>query len=225
MCREPVGPSAKGAKGLIQWPSDKDLEGLSGAIRDLASLYSRGDGSTWSCILAVQNKRPSLQLRKRIEDLADRASKLYWKLPRAIGIEKQAKEGSVAAEACLKDLQKCYNGQAEIVSIKWERHDAILAPRAAKGETRRERAAQICLDWLRWSRDVHDPSLPLSLWLTGIGNLALAKKLDHLGSTDFFDKTLERRKEDRRKESDAHRQRKQRLKSSERKLVQGTRND
>ena len=47
MCREPVGPRAKGAKGLIQWPSYKDLEGLSGAIRDLASIYSRGDGSTW----------------------------------------------------------------------------------------------------------------------------------------------------------------------------------
>ena len=195
MCREPVGPRAKGAKGLIQWPSDKDLEGLSGAIRDLASLYSRGDGSTWSCILAIQNKRPSLNLQKRIEDLVNRASKFYWKLPRAIEIKRQAKEGHEAAKACFKDLQKCSQGQAGIMSIKWDNHGTILAPSAAKGETCKDRAAQICIDWLRWSNQIDEPTSPLRFWLIGIGNLDLAKKLDYSGSTDFFDEILERRKE------------------------------
>jgi hypothetical protein len=215
MCRAPNDPLAP--EGLTLWPSDKDLEELSRAIRDLASSYSRGAGSTWSCILAVQNKRPSLKLRKRVEDLVDRALKLSGKLPRAIEIHRQAMAGSEAAMSCFADLGTCFDGRAEIMSINWDMHSAILAPSAAKGESYRERAAQICIDVLRWSYTIRHPASTIMIWLMEIGNLGLAKKLDYVGSTHFYllDEILERRKEGRRKKRAALRQKKRRLKDKE----------
>ena len=156
--------------------------------------------------------------------MVDRAAKLYWKLPRAIEIRRQAKERDAADKACFADLRKCYNGQAEIVSIDWEQHDKVLAPNAAKGETCRDKAAQICLDWMRWSYEIAAPASTLMIWLAGIGKLDLAKKLDHLGSTAFFDERLERRKKDRRKKSDQLRQQKSRLKKREQAGAGATRN-
>jgi hypothetical protein len=217
MCRARGDPLAP--KGQTLWPSSRDLDELSGAIRSAASLYDRGNGSTWSCILAIQNKRPSLNLQKRIEGMVDRASKLYGELPRAIEIQRQAKEGSAAAEACFKDLQKCFDGQARIMSIKWEKHDAILVPNVPKRETCRDKAAQICIDWMHWNHDVNTAALSLRFWLIDIGNLDLAKKLDYSGSTGFFDEIRERREQDRRKELGALRQREHRLRDKEIKLV------
>ena len=211
---DPLAP-----KGLTLWPSSSNLEKLSDVIRSVASLYDRGNGSTWSCIFAIQNKRPSLKLQKRIEGMIDRASKLYGELPRAIKIQRQAKEGSEAAKACFEDLQKCFNGQAELVSIHWERHDKTLAPRATKRESCREKAAQICIDWLRWDHEVNAPASSLRLWLIGVDNLDLAKKLDYSGSTYFFDRDSERRRQDRRKKLGGIRQRGHRLKDKETKLV------
>jgi hypothetical protein len=212
-CRAQQDPMANGP---TQWPSDRELDELSAAIRRLASLYGKKSGSTWSRILVVQNKRPSLKLKRRIEELVGRASDLYMKLPRAIEIQRQAKEGSETAKACFADLRKCFNGQAGLASIHWDQHDKILAPRAAKGENCRDKAAQICLDWLRWDNHVGGPALSLKFWLVGMGNLRLARKLDHLGSTHFFDEVLK----NRHKKGDALRQKKHRLRKRELKLVQ-----
>jgi hypothetical protein len=140
MCREQGDALA----GPIQWPYDKFLDDLSSDIHCLASLYDLGNKSIWSCILAIENKRTSLNLRGRIEDLVSRASKLY-QVPRAIQIQRQARAGSSNAKACFKNLQKCFKGQREIRSIDWEQHHAILAPKTSL-ERCETLAAQICID-------------------------------------------------------------------------------
>ena len=222
MCRVPDDPLRQppALRGETLWPDKEFLKGLSRAIRHLASLYGRGKWSTWSCILAIQNKRPALKPRKRIEDMVDRALKLRWKLPRAIEIAKQARKGGIKAEACLADLGKCFDGRAEIMSIEWDRHSAILAPSQAKGESCRDKAAQICLDWMRFCREIGAPASTLTLWLVDIGNLPLAKKLDCSGSDNFFIKMPEMSREDRRRERAALRQKKHRLKDKDIALAQ-----
>jgi hypothetical protein len=167
--------------------------------------------------LAIQNKRPSLKLRKRIEDMVDRAAKLYWQKPRATEIEKQAEEGDAKAKACLADLEKCIRGQAEIMSIEWNKHGEILEPSRAEGESCREKAAQICIDWLRWIGEVYTPASDLSPWLDAIGRPDLAKRFD------IYPSLRERLRQGGRKMRNADRQRRQRLKKRERKLVQEAR--
>jgi hypothetical protein len=214
MCRAPGDPLRQppALRGETLWPTNEFLEGLSGAIRDLASSYSRGEGSTWSCILAIQNKRPALKLRKRIEDLVDRAFKLRWKLPRALEISREANAGSEPAKACLADLEKCFDGQAGIMSIEWNKHGEILKPNRAEGESCRDKAAQICIDWLRFCYQIGAHASTLAGWLVDIGNIPLAKKLDRLVA-DVFGGIPEMEKADRRKKRAVLRQKKHRLKN------------
>ena len=89
-------------------------------------------------------------------------------------VRKEAKEGNVAAKACFEDLQKCAWGKSEMASVDWEQYRIILAP--AEGETCREKAAQICIDGLRWHHETGEPTLGLTLWLVGTGYPALGKK-------------------------------------------------
>jgi hypothetical protein len=161
--------------------------------------------------MTIENRRPALKLQKRIEDMVDRAAKLHGEPSCAFEIYMQAKEGSVAAQACLTDLEKCFRGRAEIMSIDWDSHNSILNNRA-KGETCRDKAAQICLDWLRWRHEVRAPALTLGDWLLDIGNLPLSKKLDY-PIAHMFGGWPGRTKEDRRKERAVLRQRKHRLKN------------
>ena len=116
MCRSPSHPLAP--KGRTLWPSRRGLDELEDVIRLLAALYDGGRGSTWSRILAIEKNRPALHLRKRIKELVDRAVGLCGELPRALEIARQARGGSVAAKACLKDLQKCIDGQAGLMSVE-----------------------------------------------------------------------------------------------------------
>jgi hypothetical protein len=211
MCREPNDPRA--LEGQTLWPPQGYLDLLERAIRDLASLYSRGEGSTWSCILAIENNRPSLKLKKRIEGLVDRASELSRELPRAIEIYRQAMAGSEAARSCYGDLGKCFDGQSGIMSIKWHNHETILETSTTEGESCRDKAAQICIDWLRWFLQIGVPALTLEFWLVNIGNPSLAKKLHCSDSADVLGKLAEKTREGRRKELAALRQKKRRLKN------------
>jgi hypothetical protein len=145
-------------KDYPQWPSGQFLDHLSGAIRRSASFYDRGGPTIWSCVEAIENRRPLLKVRKRIEDLVKRARKLYLPEPRAIGIHKQALGGSEASKKCFKDLQECVEGKSQFTSIKWEKHGDILNPNPARAETCEGRAAQICIEWLRWTLEVGRPS-------------------------------------------------------------------
>ena len=87
----------------------------------------------------------------------------------------------------------------------------ILAPNPAKGESCRDKAAQICIDWLRWGRDVSHPAMTMMLWLVRVGNRVLARKLDHTGVPGFLGEILEREKENRRKKGNMLRQRSRRI--------------
>ena len=216
MCRPEQRPLAL-HKSTI-WPSITVLGDLWRYIYRLASLYNRHVGPMWSCILAVENRRPRLNLQKRIEDMVDRASKLYRHWPHALDeIRKEAKEGNVAAKACFEDLQKCAWGKSEMASVDWEQYRIILAP--AEGETCREKAAQICIDGLRWHHETGEPTLGLMLWLVGTGYPALGKKF-RCDLANAGGEIPEMQRKRRRTELAALRQKKRRLKSRERKLVQ-----
>jgi hypothetical protein len=124
-------------------------------------------------------------LGKKIEDLVKRASKLYLPEPRALQIRKQALDGSEASERCFKALQKCCEGKSQFTSIKWEEHGDILTPRPTLRESCEARAAQICIDWLRWSLEVEGPATPLVFWLMLIGNPNLLKAFQYSGIDPF----------------------------------------
>ena len=140
-----------------------------------------------------------------------RAAKLYQQQEnRAIQILKQAHGGSKAAGACFSDLLRCSEGEAKLTSIDWEKHHVILAPKTSEAESCKDRAAQLCIDWLIWMREIGEPMIPLRLWLGEIGNPVLREQLGHFASLDFTDRTEE--KEQRRKQKNRLRQQRRRLK-------------
>ena len=120
--------------------------------------------------------------------------------PRAIQIRNQGDNGSERAKKCFEALRKCFEGKSQFASIKWEEHCDILNPRPALRESCEARAAQIVIDWLRWKLEVERPAAPLVVWLMQIGNPALIKRLDYLGSTDVFDNIRAENKKDRSKQ-------------------------
>jgi len=178
----------------IEWPSDKFLDRFSEAIRRSASLYDRGGDTIWDCVKVLENRRRSLNLRERIEDLVGRARKLYLPEPRALQIHKQALEGSETSQKCFEALQECFEGKRQLASIKWEAHWAILTPRPTLRESCETRAAQICIDWLRWTFEVERPATPLVFWLMRIGNPDLLKALGY-SRIDPFARIRLKRKE------------------------------
>lgn len=195
--------------GHVEWPRGRFLDRFSEAIRRSASLYFRGGQTIWSCVEAIENRRPSLDLRQRIEDLVKRARKLYLPEPRAIQIRKQALDGNEASKRCFEALRECYEGKSRFTSINWKEHGAILAPRPA--ESYEARAAQICIDWLRWALKVDGPATPLVFWLMRIGNSDLLRTLGYSRSLDFFDRIRVERRETKLKQGNVIRQKWSRL--------------
>jgi hypothetical protein len=96
-----------------QWPSDQFLDRFSEAIWRSASIYHRGGETLWDWVNAVENRRPSLKLRKRIEDLVKRARQLYLPEPRARHIRKQGLDGSEPSKKCFEALRECCEGKSQ----------------------------------------------------------------------------------------------------------------
>lgn len=212
-------------RSYTQWPSDQFLDRLSGAIRCSASFYARGGPTIWSCVEAIENRRKSLKLSKTIEALVRRAAKLYSPEPRAIQIHKQALEGSEASKKCFKALQECVEGKSQFTSIKWEKHGDILNPSPARGETCEGRAAQICIEWLRWTLKVERPAAPLVFWLMQIGNPDVLNTLGYSGSINVFDRIRSKREAKTERKGNRIRQRKRRLRKKRSALSQDLRNE
>jgi hypothetical protein len=197
--------------GRISWPTAAQLDELSANIRAFSSTLQRGGKTTWSCIKAIDKCRPSIKLGKSIEDLVDRAARLYV-VPRAIQIRTQGANGSERSRKCFAALRECFEGKSRFASIKWEEHHDILSPRPALRESCEARAAQICIDWLVWDREIGSPALALRFWLARIDNPPLAAKLSGGTKADaVFSSVRARGKEDKRKRNDAKRQKMRRL--------------
>jgi hypothetical protein len=115
-----------------QWPDGQFLERLSEAIRLSASLYSRGRGTIWDCVKALENRRTSLKLQKRIEDLVRRAAR------QGLGDSFAAKE-RVAASALVFWLARIGNPPLAAKLPGGTRADAVFDNIRAENEKRGSR--------------------------------------------------------------------------------------
>ena len=190
------------------WPTTEWLENLSANTRRLASLHKRGRESIWDCIKAIENRCPSLKLRNGIEGLVNRAAK-FVREPLAITIQRQGMSGNESAKKCFEALKICRNGKSEISSVNWKQHREILKPR--KDESCEAKAAQIVIDWLRWTPCSIKALAPLELWLCVNRSSELLSKVVHPDFVNPFETFLVNRKRNRIKERNSIRQKRRRL--------------
>ena len=190
------------------WPTTEWLDNLSAVIRRLASLHQRGGRSTWSCIGAIENRYPTLKLRKGIEALVDRAAKLRPE-PKAIIIQRQGIAGNESAKNCFEALRMCRDGKREIASVNWDEYRDILSP--ASNKSCKDRATQILLNWLRWKPESKRPWVPLEFWLYTIGNRDLLSKIAPPDYVSPLKTARANREKERIKKGNALRQKRHRL--------------
>jgi hypothetical protein len=184
-CREKGDPLGTGD---VRWPGERWLSGLSEDIRILALKHKRGGNTIWSCVKAIDSRYPSLRLGKSIENMVNRAAKLCQE-PVAITIEKRAIAGSRAAQKSFHALKLFREGKCELSSVDWDEYREILTP--APGQNCQAKAAEIVMDWLRWTLGIGRDVGPLKYWIGRIGNVDLASRLMPRDSAEVYDRMRE----------------------------------
>jgi hypothetical protein len=174
------------------WPTDSDLSSIERRVIDILKLTRQrvmrspftNASPVWKAF-QVLDKRTTLHLVQRVNSLVKRATERLSeaKEPSLITLSRQAREDPDARNL-LHDINAVMNSPSAAGTIDWTRHESTLAQfsptrsvelacnlgsAASLGVRCYARALELIVEYSP-RKELRDKSLPLVMWLAGIGH-------------------------------------------------------